>query len=79
MVQSDLTLDDLLLILKDEQNTIKVSGATLTVTDTVQILSRADSMPTCKLILDDDATVVLPKDMQTLFWIEGGTVLTYEK
>lgn len=78
-VTSDLTLDDMLLFFEDGQNTVKVNGATFTVTDTVQLLSGTGDMPQCKLILENGATAVVPEALQALFSVEGGTVLPYEK
>lgn len=76
-LESDLTLDDLILFQEGKQGTIHVkSGATLTVTDLVVLMSAKDYH--YKIVIDEGAKAILSEEAQKVFMIENsGTLETY--
>ena len=78
-VSSDLIFDNIILFQENSQNTIHVkSGATLTITDTVEFLSKPGLDYHYKLVLDEGSVAILSAEAQSTLEIEGnGTVIPY--
>lgn len=81
--EGDAIFDDIILFQQfPEQNTFYVkSGATLTVTDTVDLMSSAGLDYHFKLVLEKGALAVLSEEAQKVFEIEnnGGEIITYQE
>lgn len=79
VISSDVIFDNIILLEQEGQTTIKVTNnATLTVTDTAQLVSKLDNGSHYKIIVDKGSFAILSSEAQKVFKIEGeGTVLTY--
>ena len=77
-ITTDFTFDNIIIFSEYGSETIKVtSGATLTVTDTVNFMSKGSGAYT--LVIDSGATAVLSETAQSAFKIQnnGGKLVTY--
>lgn len=76
---SELTFDNIILFQEGNQNTFVVGkGATLVVTDSVQLLSKPGLDYHFKLVIEEGGTAILSKAAQKAFTIENnGTLLEY--
>ena len=78
-INSDVIFDDIILFQENEQNTIKVpAGVTLTVTDSVLLMTKTGNDYHFKLVVEEGGKAILSKAAQETFEIENnGTVETY--
>ncbi len=78
-IENDVIFDNIILFQENKQNTIAVSaGATLTVTDTVVLMSKPGNDYHFRILLDEGATAILSEAAQKVMTVEGsGTLLTY--
>ena len=78
-IENDVIFDNIILFQENKQNTIAVSaGATLTVTDTVVLMSKPGNDYHFRILLEEGATAILSEAAQKVMTVEGsGTLLTY--
>ena len=79
-ISGEVIFDDIILFQENNQNTIVVPlGATLTVTDSVVLMTKPGNDYHFKLMIEMGGTAILSKAAQDTFEIEnlGGTVKTY--
>jgi len=79
VIASDVTFDNIVLVQGEQQNTIRVkSGATLTVSDTVKLVTEAGAKKHYNIVLEKGAMALLSAEAQKQFTVTGeGTVLPY--
>ena len=78
-IENDVVFDDIILFQEGAQNTIAVAaGATLTVTDSVVLMSKPGKDYHFRIVIAAGATAVLSEAAQKVMTVENnGTLLTY--
>ncbi len=79
VIASDVTFDNIVLVQDEQQNTIRVKrGATLTVSDTVKLVTEGGATKHYNVVLEEGALAILSAEAQKQFTVTGnGTVVTY--